>query len=61
MENNFVLKVEDILDIKGRGTLLIGRYKGSVRVGDELITKTESKIRGDDGARILTTSNFYKI
>jgi len=45
MENKFVLKVEDIFDIKGRGTVLVGRYKGNVRVGDELITLTGESIK----------------
>lgn len=45
MENNFVLKIEDIFDIKGRGTVLVGRYKGNVRVGDELITLTGESIK----------------
>ncbi|URZ04286.1 hypothetical protein [Clostridium felsineum] len=45
MENNFVLKVEDIFDIKERGIVLVGRYKGNVRVGDELITLTGKNIK----------------
>ncbi|SHK35885.1 protein of unknown function [Clostridium cavendishii DSM 21758] len=45
MKDNFVLKVEEVFDIKGRGTVIAGKYKGIVKVGDILITLTGEKVK----------------
>jgi hypothetical protein len=45
MERNFIFKVQDIFHIKGRGTVIDGKYKGVVKIGDILITLTGEKIK----------------
>ena len=40
-----MLKVKDVFDIKGRGTVIAGEYKGIVEVGDTLITLTGEKTK----------------
>lgn len=45
MENNFVFKVENIFNIKGRGTVISGQYRGDARIGDELLSLTGEKIK----------------
>lgn len=45
MENKFIFKVEDEFYIKGRGTVIVGKDKGPVRVGEELVSLTGEKIK----------------
>ncbi|WP_297421859.1 ATP-grasp domain-containing protein [Clostridium sp.] len=45
MEDNFIFKAEDEFYIKGRGTVLAGQYKGTGRIGEELVSLTGEKIK----------------
>lgn len=44
MEDNFIFKVEDEFYIKDRGTVIAGQYKGTPRIGDNLISLTGEKV-----------------
>ncbi|WP_238860176.1 ATP-grasp domain-containing protein [Clostridium sp. YIM B02569] len=45
MENTFIIKVEYEFYIKGRGTVIVGQYKGPIRVGEELVSLNGEKIK----------------
>lgn len=45
MQGNFVLKVEGAFYIKGHGTVIDGKYKGTVSAGDILVTLTGEKVK----------------
>lgn len=45
MENNFMIKVEDEFYIKGRGTVIVGQYKGAVRIDEELVSLAGEKFK----------------